>query len=287
MSTLQNSDETIMKFYTRFVFLTPPESRDPLIALLSELPFDAFAETEDGFITGIQGNNPGPQLFQTIDSLKAHLPFHYSVETLANQNWNEKWESSFDEILIGDFCQIRAPFHDINQAVEHQILIEPRMAFGTGHHETTRLMIGWMQEIEYDDKVILDHGSGTGILAILAAKMNAQTATAVECDEGAFENLKENIILNQTPEIECVLACDLTGFADNTFELIMVNITRNTILDQLDELVRVLQPKGKLITSGYLEKDRKIMEEKTGGLSLQCLGTKLENGWVSMLFRKP
>lgn len=226
------------------------------------------------------------ETLQHIESLKEQVPFLYSFEREEEKNWNEIWESEFREIRIGDFCMIRAPFHEPVTGCLHDIVIEPRMAFGTGHHETTRLMIRSMQILNRLGQKVIDFGTGSGILAILAAKMGATKVFAVENDEHAFVNLQENILYNNGKCIEAWCKGDLKDFSLGFFNLVLANITRNVLMEHAYDLARILDKDGFLIVSGFLAKDHAIIIDTFVGQGLTEVGFIEENDWIAQTFQK-
>ncbi len=271
--------------FTEFTFFIPSDHREIFIALMDGLPFDAFEETNEGYVSAIEKHLVDTQLLAHIGQLQQRIPFDFVMRDFENRNWNAIWEASFKEMLMDDFCQIRAPFHPIAQDVEHQIIIEPRMAFGTGHHETTRLMIRAMREMGLKNKDVCDFGSGTGILAILAKKMGARYVVAVERDAEAFENLKDNVQLNQTAEVVTLWNDHLEEMTTNAFDVFLVNITRNVILQLMPEISRVLSTNGDLVMSGFLIENKWEMMKIAGDHDLQLTGQYRENDWLSLHFR--
>lgn len=267
-------------------FLTTDSRHDILLALLHTLPFEAYEEKARGIIvTGIRDEDWGTALRDQIESLKTLASFEYKAESKPDQNWNAIWEASFREIKVDDFCVIRAPFHISDGSFKYSVEIEPKMAFGTGHHETTRLMIRSMSHLDLKGKSVLDFGSGSGILAILAAKMQATRVVAIENDAVAMINLRENVERNGTYEVECILDDNLQSTHLKPVDILMANITRNVILDHLADMVSKIHSKGLLIISGILESDALLMiqhVEKAGGCTIRQL---TENEWVSLTFQ--
>jgi len=280
--TVKNYSIIVRKLH----FHTAPESVDYLIALLAELPFNAFEEVDDGVVTALPELSWNEDVRQYIESLKDQVPFTYTVETEKVRNWNAVWESKFREIIIGDFCSIRAPFHQPSASCRHDIIIEPRMAFGTGHHETTRLMIRSMETHTLTGTKVMDFGSGSGILAILAAKMGADEVWAVENDEQAFVNLKENILINEGDQIIAHCSDNLSDFKSEGFDFVLANITRNVLSDHAPELARILKKNGLLIISGFLGKDREILVNTFLAEGLKAISHLDENDWIAQTFQK-
>lgn len=227
-----------------------------LIAQLSELPFESFME-EDPVVKGyIQEKEFDLKLFDSVDLLKSDLvSIRWSHKEIAKENWNAKWEKSFEPVEVGDFCMVRAPFHSTNDKFKFEIIIEPKMSFGTGHHETTQLMIEGMQALQLKDKRVWDMGSGTGILAVLAEKMGAAEVHAVDIEEWAAINMKENVERNHCKQVSTYLG-DIDWVEDKgTFDCILANINKNILLSQFDVYMSHLSSRGHLLLSGFFPSD--------------------------------
>ncbi|NND08293.1 MAG: 50S ribosomal protein L11 methyltransferase [Saprospiraceae bacterium] len=272
--------------YTQFSFQVPEHEKESFLAAIVDLPFAAFEETDQGFISALEINQVDERLLSYLDEMQRSIPFAFHTDDLPQENWNAIWESSFEEILIDDFCQIRAPFHALNPMVRHHILIEPRMAFGTGHHETTRLVIRALQHLGMHQMSVCDFGSGTGILAILSDKMGAHQVHAIEHDRIAYANLVENIDLNDCSGIQARLGDNLSTIDLASIDCLLVNITRNVILHHLEHMVAVLSPQGQLITSGFLQKDSRAILGAATSLDLKLLDSYTENDWVCHRFER-
>ena len=170
--------------------------RDVLIALMGDLPFDTFMETNNGFEAYIPEKSWTPSISETLNDWRAQFDFEWKREWVEAQNWNEVWESNFEPIKVEDFVGVRADFHAPTEGVVFDLLINPKMAFGTGHHETTYMMMQTMRDLHFEGQNVLDYGCGTGILAILAAKLGATDIEAVDIEDWSFENTLENATIN-------------------------------------------------------------------------------------------
>ncbi len=265
-----------------------------LIAELSVLGFDSFGEEEDGFRAYIGAcsyrSQPVTGLF---DRYRKGGPEKLSVEVsrMGGKNWNAVWESNFEPVRAGDQCLIRAPFHDSDPDVAHEIIIEPKMSFGTGHHETTVLMIQFMLDMELDGKYVLDMGCGTGVLAILAARLGASRVKAIDNYLYAYENTLENAKRNQVEGIE-VLHGDAALLREQQdkeqpCDVILANITRNVLLEDMPAYHQVLQPGGELIMSGFMAFDKDVIFAAAKKYGLLFCGEKHQGDWVAVKFRKP
>jgi len=268
-----------------FTFKVPRDQYDTLIAILSDLPFDAFEEQEESIVSAVSEKLWTKEAQLELDRLQSTFQFQYEKELGPVINWNAIWESKFREIIIDDFCRVRAPFHQSDAKVEYDIVIDPRMAFGTGHHETTRLMIQSMRKLNIGSGSFLDFGSGSGILAILARKMGAEKVDAIEIDEHACVNLRENVVTNMSPEIEVLCQGHLENQNDESFDVVLANITRNILLDHEKDLKRILKPGGFLVLSGFMEHDHQVVLDGFTD-TLQDHFFLQENEWIAQTFRK-
>ena len=237
-------------------------------------------------ITGIAESEWKQEYQDYLQNLSRELPFTYSIEKEVQKNWNAIWESEFREIQIDHFCLIRAPFHHSAGKFKYEIVIEPRMAFGTGHHETTRLMIRSMRDLAIAQKKVLDFGAGSGVLAILAAKMGASAAYALEKDDQAFINLEENVLFNHQEIITCLCKDHLMDFTPGSFDVVLANITRNVLVEHVSPLTAVLTAGGNLVLSGFLKKDHEIIVETFQNAGLHPMTFLEENDWIAQTFVK-
>lgn len=249
--------------YYKVSITTTPDKRDMLIAILNQSAFDGFEEEEFGFKTYISEDQYNNQL---VSNLADQFGFSYKAKLIPTQNWNKIWESNFQPIQIDDFCGIRADFHPPFEKVTHEITINPKMAFGTGHHETTMLVMESMRSMNFKDKYVFDYGCGTGILAILASKMGAKNILALDYDplsvENTFENCQKNKIINVKP-----LLGELSVVEEDEFDVILANINRNVILTSLPSLFLKTKEDGQVLISGILTTDESLVTttlEKVG-----------------------
>lgn len=270
----------------KVIFQVDALQQDLLVHYLSALPFTAFEEPSPGIlITGLNDAEWQDDYLMEIDKIKEYLSFSYRLETEPDQNWNAIWEASFREIVVDDFCRIRAPFHQSTAQVKYDILMEPRMAFGTGHHETTRLVIRSMATMPIAGGTVLDFGAGTGVLAILAHLMGADQVVAIEHDPVAFENLEENVEINHAGAIDCFLAGNLDGCTNGEVDVLLANITRNVIIEHLPSMFKTVKSHGLIVLSGILQMDEQKVHEVVIGLGGQQLQRFEENEWVALTYR--
>jgi ribosomal protein L11 methyltransferase len=261
--------------------------RDVLTAQLGEIGYDSFLETE----TGIEAYIPAPRyhednLFEVIKSFEEDFTFEVGSEIIKSQNWNEVWEKNyFKPLVINNECVIRAPFHTDFPKAKYEIIIEPNMAFGTGNHETTTMMIETILENDMENMKILDMGCGTGILGILASMKGAKNVTAIDIDEWSYTGAKENARLNHIENMEVKLG-DASLLGEEKFDIIFANIHKNVLLNDLPAYSEVLQPGGLLIMSGFYSEDILEIKTKAESLGLKDSGFKSKNNWVAYAFKK-
>ncbi len=258
------------------------ETGEILIALLSEHPFESFDETE----TGIRCFMPlsvfkREEIAEALNQLKSTMNFNYEITEIEDQNWNKKWESNYDPVLIDGTCYIRAPFHEAKKEVDYQIVIEPKMSFGTAHHETTSMMISYILENNWENLSVLDMGCGTGVLAILASMKGATRLLAIDNDEWAYSNTVENLERNNITNTKA-LQGGKELIPHQVFDVILANINRNILLDQIAKYSQVLLYGGKLFMSGFYEEDIPIIVKEAEKHNLKFTDKKLKNKWVAV-----
>lgn len=273
-----------MNYKALHIFTKVPEKRDFWVGWLSTKGFSGFEETNEEIVAFID-----EETFSMQDGLIDRLSeqqLHFSIETIADANWNAIWENSFSPVHIGQFCAIRAAFHEPVSNTEHEIVITPRMAFGTGHHSTTASMIRLIETLDLKGKTLLDFGTGTGILAILASKMGASEVWAVDNDPNATDSACQNALENQVKHIKFACA-DKPAITWGPFDTILVNIHLQIILSHLTALLTVLNPGGNMLWSGILKNDYPVLEKALAEKG--CLKERLleENGWLAGWWRKP
>lgn len=276
--------------YSEVIFICTAEGgwqQDVLIADLASLGFDTFEETEDGFSAFIPSHQLNVDQLEIL-LLQQPVDFHvtYQVREIEHQNWNEIWESNFQPITIDDQCYVRATFHPAKPEYPHEIVIDPKMAFGTGHHQTTSLMMRYLLQTAVQDLRVLDMGCGTGILAILAAKLGAKTVMAIDNDPVCVSSVAENVQLNQVSDITIGLG-SYEAIGTHRFDLILANINRNVLLDQLPTYERALEEGGVLLMSGFYDgDDLRIIREAGEKIKLQFVDYLRQDDWVAAKFSK-
>jgi ribosomal protein L11 methyltransferase len=257
------------------------EQRDILICKLFGEGFESFVESENTLLAYIPSH-----LFikEKVDPILEEFHVNRTFSMIPKRNWNEEWEKHYDPVLISDKCYIRAPFHPPLEGNRFDIVIEPKMSFGTAHHETTVLMIEFMMESEFNGRRVLDMGCGTGILAIFAGKLGAEAVVAIDNDEWSYQNTLENISRNKADMIHVELG-DVKALKNTSFDIILANINRNVLLEDL-KYYSSLMPGGDLILSGFYKEDIPVIIEKAEKNDFRFLTLKTKNNWVAIKFRK-
>ena len=255
--------------------------KDMMIAELADLGFDGFEETETGLLSYIALAGFDGELTSGLEELVNRYGLTYTSNAIDKQNWNALWESNFEPVLVDDFVGVRANFHDsFNGVVEHDIIITPKMSFGTGHHGTTYSVMQLMRGIDFANKSVFDFGTGTGLLAILAHKLGAVDILAVDNDDWCIENASENIVVNNTQSIE-IHKVD-NAKLNKKFNIIIANINKNIILDNLAFLAEATVPGGVVLLSGLLVEDEPEIEAACAALGWKHQETRTRNNWIAL-----
>jgi ribosomal protein L11 methyltransferase len=273
--------------YIGYTFKVEPvqPGTEILIAELGFSGFESFVETPEGVIAYIQEVDHFDAILddiQILNSKKFNISFEF--EPIAQTNWNAEWEKNFNPIIVEDRCAIRAPFHEAFN-VEYDIVIEPKMSFGTGHHETTYMMIQHILATDFTNKSVLDMGCGTGLLAILAEKKGATAIEAIDIDNWCYLNSLENVTRNGCKHIT-VLEGDASLLSGKQYDIIIANINRNILLTDLSTYVTCLNEKGSLFLSGFYDSDCELIETTCNQLNLKLENTLMRNHWVALKFVK-
>ncbi|NCI46065.1 50S ribosomal protein L11 methyltransferase [Sediminibacterium soli] len=264
--------------YIEIILTCPDEAqRALLVAGLSELGYEGFEETDDQLKAYVPENRFAENGLQQF--LKEYdLP--YSKSVIRQQNWNALWEAGFEPVQVDDFVGIRAAFHPPIKGVMHELVITPKMSFGTGHHATTWLVMQLMRGIDFSGETVFDFGTGTGILAILAEKLGASELLAVDYDDWCIENATENLLLNgcRNITIEKLDNAD----AGRIFGIVLANINRHIVLDNLGAIRRSLAPGGDLLLSGLLTADENDILSACRAQDFHHVETRERNGWIAI-----
>ncbi len=271
--------------YSVFHFLfSDPDNyiADVLAAKLGEIGFESFISTPDGLDGFIQTKNSDLDKVNTLINDFPYAIVNYSVENIEDKNWNEEWEKYFfNPIAIDDRCVIHSSFHQDYPKMQYDLIIDPKMAFGTGHHETTSLMVSEILDMDATGKSVLDMGCGTSVLAILASMRGAKEITAIDIDDWCVDNSLDNIKLNNVNNIE-VLQGDASLLPGKNFDIILANINRNILLADMKIYAECLTEGGVLYISGFYTEDIPVLEAEAKRNGLTCIYSKEKNNWAMM-----
>ena len=260
-------------------------AREILYAELGDRGFEAFEDTHDGVRAYIKKEQFSKSLLKDLSINRIQgQKIEFDIITIANQNWNAVWESNFNPIVINSNCIIRAPFHPA-PSLEYDIIISPQMSFGTGHHETTFLMSKELFSLDLKSVDLLDMGSGTGVLGILAEKLGAKYVKAIDIEEGAFLNTIDNCKLNNTKNI-IVEKGDSKLLADSLFDVILANINKNILLQDISVYSNCLKLGGKLLLSGFFTTDIDELRKAASNNGLKFVKTNEKNNWAMIMLEK-
>jgi ribosomal protein L11 methyltransferase len=261
--------------------------QDLLISDLADLGFDTFEDSESGFTAFVIKENFNEQeLKDLLTGYADDFTAIYMLEDVADENWNAEWEKNFSPLIIDDVCYVRATFHEPKPSYPYEIIIDPKMAFGTGHHQTTTMMMQYILSADLLDKNILDMGCGTGILAIMAGKLGAKSLMAIDYDDICYESTIENATLNNIINLKA-LCGSKEVIPDEEYDVIFANINRNILLDQIYRYAEVLKPAGKIFFSGfYLEPDLSMITAECAQYGIKYLDHKHNGDWVAAQFEK-
>lgn len=272
--------------YMEYSFTVAPlqPASDILIAELGEQGFESFVETEDGVLAYINKEDWHAHILEGITILEnPNFEIAHTHKEVEQENWNQVWESNFNPIQVEDRCVVRAPFHAPRPDVEFDIVIEPKMSFGTGHHETTHMMLQHVLEQDMQGLSVLDMGSGTGVLAILAALRGASEVDAVDIDNWCYLNAMENVERNQCENIR-VREGDASILGDRQYDIILANINKNILLSDMEHYLKCLKKTGVLFVSGFYEEDIFDISAKTQQFGLQYSKKFEKNNWVAVKY---
>lgn len=261
--------------------------QDLFIAELADIGFDTFEDTETGFAAFIPTANLDLQALETVILQQEDgFEVRYEVVDIQDQNWNKLWESNFSPILIDNDCYVRANFHPAKPEIRYEIIIDPKMSFGTGHHQTTTMILRYILENNFQDKEVLDMGCGTGILAILASQKEARHVFAVDFDDVCIASVEENKLLNNVSDIESKLGSYET-IIGREFDIILANINRNILLEQFPQYSKSLRLNGELYISGFFDgEDLSILRTSAEAVGFEFVSNKVMDNWCSAKFVK-
>lgn len=272
--------------YIQYTFTvnSPEPGSDILIALLADLGFESFSTTDKGFeaYTQEEFDNESDIKLLSFDD----FTFSYVRTVIPKTNWNEEWEKNFEPVYVDDLVCIRAHFHPKSPVAKHDIIITPKMSFGTGHHDTTWLVSKTMFELDFKNKTILDMGCGTGILAILAKQLGAAKVSGIDIDDWSIENSIENAGINQVPDIEFTRG-DASLLKDkDAFDIILANINKNVLKKDMTSYYQSLKKEGYLLLSGFFTADVEELKQLAISLGFTFENNYNKNEWAAIKLKK-
>lgn len=276
-----------MQTYIELTFFINPyneEFSDILIAELGDIDYDNFVKTETGLKAYIQKQKFDIAKIDAIYFLQNNPSITYKTDEIVEENWNQQWEQNYEYIELEN-CIVIAPFHQNYPKKQFEIIISPKMSFGTGHHATTYLMLDFILQHDFTGKNVLDMGCGTGVLAILSSMKGAKKIIAIDIDDWAYENARENLSLNNIKNID-VLKGDKSLLGNQNFDTIFANINRNILLSDIPAYANVLNTSGQLFLSGFYTTDIDAIEKKCFENKLQLKEKKERNSWCALSFTK-
>lgn len=256
------------------------------VAELAELGFESFSETDDIINAYIPADGyVAEAVTGYLEALSCDHGLQWSINRVAERNWNEEWERSYEPVVIEGRCRVRAPFHEPSGEYPYELVIEPRMSFGTAHHETTYLVIAMLLDTPVSGKQVLDMGCGTGLLALLAGRMGASRVVAIDNDEWAVSNAADNMERNGAPHIT-VIRGEASDIPKPSFDVVLANINRNILMADMPAYAGATCPGGVLILSGFYEEDMPVIRQSAEGCGFRYDSHSARNRWVAARFRK-
>lgn len=254
--------------------------QDMLVAQLADIGYEGFVQAADSLQAYIDEPTFSEEVLKDIAGNN-----EYTKKTIEKQNWNAVWESNFQPVIVEDFCTIRADFHEMEINTAHEIVITPKMSFGTGHHATTQLVMLTMRDINLKGKHVFDFGTGTGVLAILAEKLGASSVLGIDNDEWSVENAQENIARNHCTKI-IVEQNNTDTLPPVAADVILANINRHILLQYMPQLYTATVPDGIVLMSGLLTSDKDIVTSAAAEAGLELFGYQELNNWIVLSFRR-
>ena len=273
--------------YISYTFKINPKepATEILVAELGEVGFESFVENEEGVIAYIQQVDWNENLLDDIFVLNSEeFSISYEMEVIEQTNWNSEWEKNFNPIQVDDLVSIRAPFHE-NPNLKYDIVIEPKMSFGTGHHETTHMMVQHLLKLDLTNKKVLDMGCGTGILAIFAEMKGAKPIDAIDIDNWCYQNSIENVERNNCSNI-AVYEGEASLLVNKKYDVIIANINRNILLNDMQAYMNCLNDDGIILLSGFYKEDIPIIDEEVSKYQFKIDEIIERNNWVALKYKK-
>jgi ribosomal protein L11 methyltransferase len=273
-------------FYSRLQVTCNPDFAELLMAEIADAGFDTFMEIDNGFEAYVELENYNKEQLQAIqEKYSLQTPVVFFQDRIEKQNWNEAWEKSYEPIIVDDRCLIRAEFHKIEKKYPYEVTITPKMSFGTGHHQTTYLMVKNQMDIDHRDKRVMDAGCGTVILSIMASKLGAREIEAFDIDEWSVINGNENLEVNHCANIHLQQG-KLSDFAfTDTFDIILANINKNVLLDEIKLYRGYMQPGALLLLSGFYEHDVNDILAEAARHNLREVRRDSRETWAALLLQ--
>lgn len=272
-------------YYTKLQVQCDETFREIVMAELAEAGFDTFMETETGCEAYVEGDNFNSDAVEELKAKYTEASLRFTFEKIEKRNWNEEWEKSYQPIIVDERCLIRASFHQIEKGYPYEIIITPKMSFGTGHHQTTYLMIKAQMDIDHQNKRVMDAGCGTAILSVMAAKLGAKEVEAFDIDDWSVVNGQENIEINGTSNINLQQGKITEVSLSGKFDIILANINKNVLLDEMKIYVTYLKPGSLLLLSGFYTHDVKDLQAEADKYGLQYVRHDEKETWASLLLR--
>jgi ribosomal protein L11 methyltransferase len=274
-------------YSSRLQVICDPEFTEILMTEVAEAGFDTFMETEKGFEAYVEGNQFDQVLLGEIQEKYKHVnPLLFFQDRIEKQNWNEEWEKNVAPIFVDDKCLVRAAFHKIEKKYPYEIIITPKMSFGTGHHQTTHLMLSRQMQMNHQGKRVMDAGCGTAILSIMASKLGAKEVEAFDIDEWSVENGEENAQVNDCKNIHIQLGKIEEVKLNGKFDIILANINKNILLTEMHNYASYLNSGGLLLLSGFYEKDLDDLRKEASKYNLKALAHDERETWACLLLEK-
>jgi len=276
-----------MKYFCHTFSMPDPEPvKDMLMALLADAGFESFMDEDGAMKAYCPVSEYRPEEIEEIMKMPQFSDVRtLGVEEIPDEDWNAEWESSYSPVVISSRCRIRAPFHPSEGEYEYDLVINPKMSFGTAHHDTTSQIIELMLDSDFKNADVLDMGCGTAVLAILARKLGANNVVAIDNDEWAYNNSLENIVLNNENDIVVELG-DARTIGDRKFDMVLANINRNILLRDMEFYVRSMNDGAHIFFSGFYHEDLEMIKAGAEALGLAMVREITRNNWTAAIFRK-